>query len=120
MDVIGSKIRRLREEKGLTQEYMAAQMELSQSNYGRLEKDDRRLTAHKLQIIAGILDVTIASLFNEQTSKIINQSNNPQAYNVENYYQNSREVYENFISSQKQEIEYLKEQIEFLKELLNK
>jgi len=37
---IGVRIKRLREEKGITQEAMAMDLELSRSNYGRLEKDD--------------------------------------------------------------------------------
>ncbi len=39
MHTIGSRIRKLREEKGITQEAMAADLDLTQSNYGRLEKE---------------------------------------------------------------------------------
>lgn len=44
MHTIGSRIRKKREEKGISQEVMAMGLELTQSSYGRLEKDDRRLT----------------------------------------------------------------------------
>lgn len=42
---------------GITQEFMAMELEVSQSNYGRLEKDDSRLTVPKLIKIAEVLEV---------------------------------------------------------------
>lgn len=48
MNNVGNKIRKTREERGITQEFMAMELEVSQSNYGRLEKDDSRLTVPKL------------------------------------------------------------------------
>lgn len=52
MHTVGSRIRKKREEKGISQEVMAMGLELTQSSYGRLEKDDRRLTVPKLLKIA--------------------------------------------------------------------
>lgn len=43
MNKIGSKIKKIREDKGITQDLMAYHLEMSQANYGRLEKDDARL-----------------------------------------------------------------------------
>lgn len=37
MNIVGSRIKRIREEKGIKQEYMAYELDISQSNYGRLE-----------------------------------------------------------------------------------
>lgn len=51
-NVVGTKIRSLREEKGITQEYLAACLGLTQSNYGRMEKSDARITIPKLFKIA--------------------------------------------------------------------
>ena len=107
MDNIGIKIRKVREEKGITQEVMASELNITQSNYGRLEKNDNRLTAPKLLKIAQILNVTVSYLFNEQTSKVIHQQHNdsPSAYNVENLYQDNKEIYDKLISSNKDQIE---------------
>jgi transcriptional regulator with XRE-family HTH domain len=100
MTTIGARIRDLREKKSISQEMMALELELTQSNYGRLEKDDKRLTVPKLQKIAEVLKVSIAYLFNEQTSKIIHQhdNENPSAYNVENLFQNNKEVTDKLIA----------------------
>jgi len=117
MDNIGTKIRKAREEKGITQEVMASELSITQSNYGRLEKNDNRLTAPKLLKIAQILNVSVSYLFNEQTSKVINQQHNdaPSAYNVENLYQDNKEIYDKLISSNKDQIMNLKEEIQFLR-----
>jgi len=114
---IGIVIRKVREEKGITQEVMASELDITQSNYGRLEKNDNRLTAPKLLKIAQILNVSVSYLFNEQTSKVINQQHNdaPSAYNVENLYQDNKEIYDKLISSNKDQIMNLKEEIQFLR-----
>ncbi|QNN43968.1 helix-turn-helix domain-containing protein [Pedobacter roseus] len=74
MTQIGLTIRKLREEKNISQEKMALELNLAQSNYGRLEKDDRRLTVPKLLKISEVLKVSISDLFNER--KITHQQNN--------------------------------------------
>jgi len=97
---------------------MADALEIMQSNYGRLEKDDKRLTLPKIQKIADVLNVTIALIFNEQSSKVIRQTQNesPASYNVENLYQDNKEVYEKLENALYQQIVQLKEEIIFLRE----
>jgi transcriptional regulator with XRE-family HTH domain len=109
MTIIGARIRKLREDKNISQEKMAMELILTQSNYGRLEKDDKRLTAPKLQKIAEVLDVSIAHLFGEKTSKVIHQTNNEkaEAYNVDT-----------IIQADKEHIRTLKEEIQFLRQLI--
>lgn len=109
MNNIGNRIRKTRENKGLSQEAMALELDITQSNYGRLEKDDNRLTVPKLQKIAEVLDITISFLFDEKSAKIINQSenDNAQAYNVDT-----------IINADKEHIQTLKDEIVFLRKLL--
>lgn len=109
---IGFRIKETRECKNISQEAMALQMDITQSNYGRLEKNDSRLTVPKLQKIAEILEVSIAFLFNEKTNKSIFQNNNnhAQAYNLD--------TIESVINSDKEHITSLKEEIAYLRELL--
>ena len=101
MNEIGTRIKKMREEKNISQEKMALELELTQSNYGRLEKDDKRLTVPKVLKIAEVLNVNVSYLFNEQTSKVIHQHNNTNeiqsAYNVENLYQNNKEITDKLI-----------------------
>lgn len=107
MNVIGQKIKRLREEKGITQEAMAAQLDVTQSNYGRLEKDDRRLNVVKLLKIVRILDTNISYIFNETENS---DSTNSSAISNSN-----KEVYDILIESLRSEIQHLKEEIDFLR-----
>lgn len=106
MNVIGQKIKRLREEKGITQEAMAVQLDVTQSNYGRLEKDDRRLNVVKLLKIARILDISISALFNENEAG--SGENGSMA-------QGNKEVYDILVESLRAEIQHLKEEISFLR-----
>lgn len=117
MNIVGSRIRKLRDEKGITQEIMAMEMEVTQSNYGRLEKDDQRLTVPKLLKIAEVLSVNISYLFNEKTAKVINQHNNenPNAYNVENLYNDNKDFTEKIIEQYELRIQEKDELITFLK-----
>jgi transcriptional regulator with XRE-family HTH domain len=122
MNTVGIKIRKLREEKGITQELIANALEITQSNYGRLEKDDRRLTVPKILKIAEVLNVSIAQIFNEQSSKIIHQMNNesPSAYNVENIYQENKDAYDKLSNIYSLHIEHLENEITFLRGIIEK
>ncbi len=107
MNIIGQRIKKLREAKGITQEAMALQLDVTQSNYGRLEKDDRRLNVVKLLKIVRILDVNITYLFNE-----VMQSQDGTA---EGFNQANKEVYDILVDSLRAEIQHLKEEISFLR-----
>ncbi len=107
---IGLRIKKIREGKGISQEAMAMELNITQSSYGRLEKNDNRLTVPKLTKIAKVLDVSIAYLFDEKTAKVIQQQHNEnaQAYNVET-----------IINSDKEHIVSLREEIVFLKKIIS-
>lgn len=108
MNIIGQRIKKLREEKGITQEAMAVQLDVTQSNYGRLEKDDRRLNVVKLLKIARILDTNITYLFNETAPGNSEEDN-------ENFSNANKEVYDILVDSLRAEIQHLKEEINFLR-----
>jgi len=118
MNKIGTLIRNLREQKGITQDFMAKELMLSQSNYGRLEKDDQRLTAPKLQKIADILCVSVTYLFTGEDLKGVNPSEKENKTEQSQYY--SKDIYEGYINSQKFQIEHLQEEISFLRDLIKK
>ena len=104
MNTVGSKIRKYREEKGIKQEYMANELEITQSSYGRLEKDDSRLTVPKIQKIAEVLNISVSVLFGEKAGNILyeNKGSNVQTGTlVQNY--------------EKEHIQSLKEEIVFLR-----
>jgi transcriptional regulator with XRE-family HTH domain len=109
---VGLRIKDTRERKNISQDAMAMELDITQSNYGRLEKSDSRLTVPKLLKIAEVLEVSIAYLFDEKSSKAIHQHNNQsaQAYNVD--------TIESVINADKDHINSLKEEINYLRDLL--
>jgi transcriptional regulator with XRE-family HTH domain len=111
MNNIGNKIRRLREQKGYSQESLAQELGLTQPSYARLEKQDERISITRLMQIAAILKTTVAELIDENSKNIIHQTNNKkaEAYNVET-----------IINADKEHIQSLKDEIAFLKKLLEK
>lgn len=111
MNIIGQRIKKLREERGITQETMALQLDVTQSNYGRLEKDDRRLNVVKLLKIARILDININYLFNE----VMRQNGNNADSESHNLSTSNKEVYDILVESLRAEIHHLKEEIQFLR-----
>lgn len=108
MNIIGQRIKKLREEKGITQETMAHQLDVTQSNYGRLEKDDRRLNVVKLLKIVRILNVNISYLFNEVISEMTDEEN-------PSFNNSNKEVYDILVESLRAEIQHLKDEINFLR-----
>lgn len=109
-NTVGLRIKKTREEKGITQEFLAHCLEITQSNYGRLEKDDSRLTVPKLMRIAEALEVSVSFLLGESASKIIQQSNNEtaNAYNVDT-----------IINADKDHINTLRDEILFLRKIVD-
>jgi transcriptional regulator with XRE-family HTH domain len=75
---IGSKIKKLRELKNDTQEYMAHQLHLSVNGYGKIERNDVDVTIGRLEEIAKILETDVMQIlsFDEKMIFNVNQGNN--------------------------------------------
>lgn len=67
MKGIGEKIRKIRNLRGYSQEYMGARLKMSQNNYSRIELDQINLTLNTLTEIASVLDIGVQEImsFNE-------------------------------------------------------
>lgn len=67
MKGIGEKIRKIRNLRGYSQEYMGARLKMSQNNYSRIELDQINLTLNTLTEIANVLDIGVQEIlsFNE-------------------------------------------------------
>ena len=110
-----TKIRKIRELKGYSQEYIAEKLGISQSAYCQIERDEKNMTIERIQTIAHILDIDPMELinFNEQT--IFNNCKVGNGVNNGNYYaysENERKLYEKSIERLEKEIEFLKKTIE--------
>lgn len=110
---IGHKIRKVRELKNFTQEYLANQLQVSQSTYCRFEKDDGDITLNQLNSIAEILDVKVDDLLNFNDKHVFNNfgSAHDDSFSI-NYsnglLDNERALYEKTIKSLEEQIELLK------------
>jgi transcriptional regulator with XRE-family HTH domain len=56
-------IKKIRELKNLTRDYVADELKMSTSGYGKIERGEVDLTVSKLEKIAEVLDVSIEFIF---------------------------------------------------------
>ena len=63
---IGSRLRELRKERGLTQAELARQIGIQQSDLSRMEKGEYRVSLDNLFKILGIFDLDLADFFGEK------------------------------------------------------
>ena len=119
MEYIGRKIKRIRELRNFSQEFVADKIGISQSNYARIESNEVAITPERLQKIAEALNTTESVIkdFDENIIFNITQGDNSAAgpnCSVHNY-QISPEIkglYED-------KIKLLEEKIAMLEERLN-
>ena len=62
---LGTRIRKIRKERGFSQEDFAAQAGLGRSYYGGIERGERNVAALNLMRIAATLQVEVGQLFPE-------------------------------------------------------
>lgn len=121
MTTLGTKIRKLRELKNISQVHMAEQIGMSQSSYARIEKDEGDVSRERLEQISKALDLTVQDIlaFDEKQVFNFNNSqggqgvlNNPVftmvADNERKLYEDKIRLLEDMVEMQKQEIERLK------------
>lgn len=111
---IGENIRKIRDLKGFSQDYMAAKLKMSQRQYSRIEKEETKLDLQKLEEIGKVLEVTPIQLMGFDEKLIFNQYNTNTANGV--YYNHFpmelKEQYDKQIVSLEGEVAFLKKIIE--------
>lgn len=78
---ISDNIRKMRELRNFTQEYMANQLGITQAGYSKIESGTTDITFSKIEEIAGILSVTPADLVAFDSQKYFNSFNNVEGSN---------------------------------------
>jgi transcriptional regulator with XRE-family HTH domain len=113
---IGTKIKKLRELKNLTQEHMASVIGITQSAYSRMELGETEITYSKLARIASELGMKPEEViaFNESMvfNVMHNQTGNGLIIQNNSLNNEERELY-------KQQIETLKEEVAYLKKIID-
>ena len=107
---IGQKIKKLRELKNLTQDYVANQLGLTQSAYSKMENGEVDIPFSRIEDIAKIFTIQPEDIitFNENT--IFNLYNNQTANGqvINHNYDSEIKLYEEQHAADKEQIEYLK------------
>ncbi|GIZ14676.1 helix-turn-helix domain-containing protein [Capnocytophaga catalasegens] len=120
---VGFNIRKIREQKGFSQEYLASQLNISQASYARLENETIKITVDRLFQIAEILHTEVTDFFNDSKFHIQQQTNYEGSYGngyVQNLTIENKEVTNKLIESYESRLKEKDEQIAFLKSLLKK
>lgn len=116
MEKIINRIKEIRKEKGISHEAMAFDLGISQVAYSKIEKNETKLNVDRLYKIAEILDTKVSDLLGLEVNKIYQQEFKDNSHNyqeVQNLYQENKDVYQQLIKAKD-------EQIALLKELLSK
>ncbi|WP_349677723.1 MULTISPECIES: helix-turn-helix transcriptional regulator [unclassified Flavobacterium] len=110
--ILGHKIKKLRELKDLTQEYMAQELGLNQSAYSKIESGASDVSFSKLEKIATVLGLKLEDIlsFNEQlVFNVMNNQNGQNGLVINNSVsENEKGLYTGQISSLKEEVAHLK------------
>jgi transcriptional regulator with XRE-family HTH domain len=105
-------IKKLRELRFITREQMAAELEISVSGYGRLERGEVELTLTRMVKIAAVLDVQLSHLLDFEPSALIHQIKNNHKPVPPPNPPDKREIYrEKYISMLEMEIDRLRDEL---------
>ena len=109
---IGQNIRKIRELKGFSQEFMSKKLDISQRQYSRIENGETEVTVTRLQDISTLLDVTPQQLLGFDEKFIFKNCENAFGGVHQNYYafsEKEREQYEKRIAHLEGEILFLRQ-----------
>ncbi len=73
MNNIGEKIKKIRELRNFTRKYVAGELMVSNTTYGKIERDEIDLTIKRLAQIAKVLNVSICTIIDFDENKIFSQ-----------------------------------------------
>lgn len=117
---VAENIRKIRELKGFSQEYMASQLSISQKAYSNIETGRKKMDKDLLEEIATTLDIDPLRLitFDE---RILFENCTQSGWFLNTIHglgHKEREVYDAHITSLKEENQKLWSEIEFLRSLI--
>lgn len=112
---LGEKIRKIRELKGYSQDYMADQLQMSQRSYSKLEREEIKLDWDRINAIATIFKIDPIDLISFDDSLIFNNCSQSGKF-IESTLHNNfpkelKEQYEKRIEQLESEVHFLREQV---------
>jgi len=120
MNKLGTKIKRIRELRNFSQEYVAEKIGMSQSNYARMENNEVAVTNEKLEKIAEALNTSDSVIKNFDENIIFNISQGDNSAAGMNCSVHNYQISPEIKSLYEDKIKLLEEKISFLEEKLNK
>lgn len=114
---LGENIKKLRELKNYTQQYLADELGISLSGYGKIERDQTEITIARLVLISKILEVDLFTLVYFDGNEVF--KNGKQGKGLGKSPENtalSIDLQQQLIQKYKEENEYLKDLVRQLME----
>jgi transcriptional regulator with XRE-family HTH domain len=107
---VGQKIKKFRELKNFTQEYMAGLLDMTQSSYSKIETGETDISYSKLEKIATVLEIRPEDIISFNENMVFNVMHNQTGKGlvINQLTDETRKFYEEQIKTLKSEIEYLK------------
>lgn len=110
---IGTRIRKIREIKGFSQENLADELEMSITGYGKIERNEVSVNFDKLDKISKALDVKVEDIIGFDENVAFNNFNSTIDKQIGRYLmpEEMKNLYEENINLLKDKITYLEEKI---------
>lgn len=110
MKSVGNKIRKVRELKGFTQDYMASQLEMSQRAYSKLEKEEIKLDWQRIEKISNILEIDPIDLVSFDDNLVFhNSTQSGKIHTINNNFPKElKQSYEDRIKHLEEEVLFLR------------
>lgn len=102
---IATKIKLLREDKKISQEFISHELGLSQSQYSRRENGEVKFVAEEIGKLAKLLEVSVSHIYGEETNSFTVHTQN--GGNFGQYIQVSEKLIEQFEARLKEKDEII-------------
>ena len=105
---VGNKIRGVRELQGLSQEYVAGKLNISQTSLSKIETGETGLTFERLFELSKVLSVDVNMILNFDKDVIFNNCQQSGMHNQYTFHDSDlREVYDKLLDEKDQRIKLL-------------
>src|ERR1700761_745980 len=117
----GQKLRLLREYRNYSQEYIAEKLGITQNAYSRIENNQTRLTAERLEKLAFILEISPLALLSKKEPVLhfgetpLPASNHAHEEHWKEMMDNTKQLYGQVITTKDEKIAHLEDEISFLR-----
>ena len=117
MEGLGEKIKKYRESKGFSQDYVANMLDISQSTLAKYESNTTEISVKRLAEIANVLGVNFTDFFNldHRVVNISDFKDNAVNNYIENQNLEAKELSSKLIRTLENQIEHLKSEITYLR-----